>query len=143
MAIDRGDYQGAADLVERYLRHLPMTNCTERAAALELLVRAETKRDGSHDLDRARTALKELHSIAARADTVPLLASASLAAGLIALAKAMPIAHAANSKMPSTASTRAERPSRRPARASIWRRPWNGSVVTTPHSANSNARSPN
>ena len=87
MAIDRGDYQGAADLVERYLRHLPMTNCTDRAAALELLVRAETKRDGSHDLDRARTALKELHSIAARADTVPLLASASLAAGLIALAE--------------------------------------------------------
>ena len=42
-----------------------MTNRTERAAALELLVRAETKRDGSHDLDRARAALKELRSIAA------------------------------------------------------------------------------
>ena len=92
LALDRGDTQGAADLVERHLRRLPATNRTERAAALELLVRAETRRerdrpgDGERNLDRARNALEELRSIAASAGTPPLLASASFAAGLVALA---------------------------------------------------------
>jgi LuxR family transcriptional regulator, maltose regulon positive regulatory protein len=86
IAIDRRDYQGAADLVERHLRHLPMTNRTERAAALELLVHAETRRERTPDLARARAALEELRGIAASAGTLPLLASASLATGLIALA---------------------------------------------------------
>jgi DNA-binding CsgD family transcriptional regulator len=86
IAIDRGDHRGAADLVERHLRRLPVTNRTERAAALELLVHAETQRARGRDLDRARAALEELRSIAARAGTLPLLASASLAAGRIALA---------------------------------------------------------
>jgi ATP/maltotriose-dependent transcriptional regulator MalT len=87
MALDRGDHQGAADLVERHLRRLPVANRTERAAALELLVRAETRRERLHDFDRARAALEELRDIAASAGTLPLLASASLAAGLIALAE--------------------------------------------------------
>lgn len=86
LAIDRGDHQGAAHLVERHLRRLPVTNRTERAAALELLVHAETRRQPLHDLDRARAALDELRNIGASAGTLPLLASASLAAGLIALA---------------------------------------------------------
>jgi DNA-binding NarL/FixJ family response regulator len=86
IAIDRGDYQGATDLVERHLRRLPVANRTERAAALELLVHAETKRGRLHHLDRARVALDELRAIAAGAGTLPLLASASLAAGRIALA---------------------------------------------------------
>ena len=86
IALDRGDRQSATDLVERHLRRLPVTNRTERAAALELLVRATTSRERDHDLDRARTAMQELRSIAASAGTHPLLASSSLAAGLIALA---------------------------------------------------------
>jgi ATP/maltotriose-dependent transcriptional regulator MalT len=85
IALDRGDAQAAAELVERHLRRLPLTNRTERAAALELLVRATTA-GREHDLDRARTAVAELRAIADRARTAPLLASASLASGLIALA---------------------------------------------------------
>jgi ATP/maltotriose-dependent transcriptional regulator MalT len=86
LALDRGDLQGAADLVERHLRRLPATNRTERAAALELLVRAQTMRERDRDLERARAAMEELRGIAAGAGTPPLLASASLAAGLVALA---------------------------------------------------------
>jgi len=86
LALDRGDAQDAADLVDRHLRRLPATNRTERAAAQELLVRAETRREGDRDLDRARVALEELRIIAASAGTPPLLASASLAAGLVASA---------------------------------------------------------
>jgi len=85
IALDRGDRQSAADLVERHLRRLPVTNRTERAAALELLIRAATSRE--HDHDRALAAMQELRSIAAAAGTHPLLASSSLAAGLIALAE--------------------------------------------------------
>jgi len=87
IAIDRGDHQGAADLVERHLRRLPMTNRTDRAAALELLIHAETRKERGGDLGRARAALEELRGIAAAAGTLPLLASASLAAGWIALAE--------------------------------------------------------
>jgi ATP/maltotriose-dependent transcriptional regulator MalT len=86
LALDRGDAQDAVDLVDRHLRRLPATNRTERAAALELLVRAETRREGDRDLDRARVALEELRRIAASGGTPPLLASASLAAGLVASA---------------------------------------------------------
>ena len=86
LALDRGDMQGAADLVERHLRRLPATNRTERAAALELLVRAQTMRERDRDLERARAATEELRGIGAGAGTPPLLASASLAAGLVALA---------------------------------------------------------
>jgi ATP/maltotriose-dependent transcriptional regulator MalT len=82
LALDRGDARDAVDLVERHLRRLPATNRTERAAALELLVRAETRHE--RDRDRAREALEELRSIAESAGTPPLLASASLAAGLVA-----------------------------------------------------------
>jgi ATP/maltotriose-dependent transcriptional regulator MalT len=86
IALDRGDRQTAVDLVERHLRRLPITNRTERAAALALLVRACTTGDGDPDLARARTSLEELRGIAEAARTSPLLASASLAAGLIARA---------------------------------------------------------
>ena len=86
IALDRGDRQTAADLVERHLRRLPITNRTERAAALGLLIRAHTIGEGEHDLARARTALEEIRAIADAARTAPLQASANLAAGLVALA---------------------------------------------------------
>ena len=85
IAIDRNDRQGAIELAERHLRRLPVKNRTERAAALELLIRAHTAPGHDGDLVRARAALDELKSIAAAANTSPLLASASLGEGLVSL----------------------------------------------------------
>ena len=78
---DRGDFTAAADLAERHLRRLPVKNRTERAAALELMVRACLDQGRT---DEATQAVAELHAIASEARTGPLRASASLAAGLVA-----------------------------------------------------------
>jgi DNA-binding CsgD family transcriptional regulator len=78
---DRGDYKTSADLAERHLRRLPPKNRTERAAALELMVRACLEQGRTDD---ATHALAELDAIANEAGTRPLRASASLAAGLVA-----------------------------------------------------------
>jgi DNA-binding winged helix-turn-helix (wHTH) protein/ATP/maltotriose-dependent transcriptional regulator MalT len=86
IALDRNDRQGAVELAERHLRRLPARNRTERAAALELLIRAHAAPGRAGDLDRARAALDELRSISTAANTPPLLASASLAAGVVSLA---------------------------------------------------------
>jgi DNA-binding winged helix-turn-helix (wHTH) protein/ATP/maltotriose-dependent transcriptional regulator MalT len=86
IALDRKDHQGAVELAERHLRRLPVKNRTERAAALEVLIRAHADPGHDGDLDRARAALEELRSIGTAANTPPLLASASLAAGLVSLA---------------------------------------------------------
>jgi DNA-binding NarL/FixJ family response regulator len=80
LAFDRGDTRAAADLAERYLRRVPVNNRTERATALDLLVRALA---ASGDVDAAKTALAELSAIAALVATPPLRAAASLAAGFI------------------------------------------------------------
>jgi ATP/maltotriose-dependent transcriptional regulator MalT len=86
IALDQGDSQSAAELAERHLRRLPARNRTERAAALELLIRAHVGPGHDSDLEGARAALVELRGIASDAQTPPLLASASLASGLIARA---------------------------------------------------------
>jgi DNA-binding CsgD family transcriptional regulator len=78
---DRGDVKTGAELAERHLRRLPATNRTERAAALELIVRARVAQDR---IEEAALAVKELHGIAGEAGTGPLRALASLAAGLVA-----------------------------------------------------------
>jgi len=83
IALDRDDPRNAAELAERHLRRLPAKNRTERAAALELLIRAQTAT--GRDDESARTALTELQGIAADAQTPPLLAAASLSAGIIAM----------------------------------------------------------
>ena len=80
VAFDRGDHKAAAELVDRYLRKLPLQNRTERAAGLELLSRAQIELGDGVD---AQKALEELRDIAARAQTDPLRASASLAAGVV------------------------------------------------------------
>ena len=85
IALDHGDAQAAAELAERQLRRLPVKNRTERAAALELLIRAYTAPGQAHDPGRARVALDELRGIAEDAQTRPLLASASHASGVMAL----------------------------------------------------------
>jgi DNA-binding CsgD family transcriptional regulator len=81
VVFDRGDFKSAADLAERHLRRLPIRNRTERAAALELMVRACVAQDRTGE---ASEAVAELQSIAGEARTGPLRALASLAAGLVA-----------------------------------------------------------
>jgi len=81
VAFDREDLKTAAELADRYLRKLPLQNRTERAAGLELLIRAQIELGDHVD---ALKALEELRDIAARAQTDPLRASASLAAGIVA-----------------------------------------------------------
>lgn len=81
VTFDRGDFRTSADLAERHLRRLPVKNRTERAAALELMVRACLEDGRAGD---AVPAVAELQLIAREAGTGPLRALASLAAGLVA-----------------------------------------------------------
>jgi ATP/maltotriose-dependent transcriptional regulator MalT len=82
LAFDRGDVRAAAEEAARYLRRVVPHNRTDRAAGLDLLVRA---RVGVGDFDGAKTALAELTTISTLVATTPLRASASLAAGCVAL----------------------------------------------------------
>jgi len=81
VVFDRGDFKSGADLAERHLRRLPEKNRTERAAALELMVRNCVEQGRT---DEAAHAVAELRAIADEAGTGPLQALASLAAGLLA-----------------------------------------------------------
>jgi DNA-binding CsgD family transcriptional regulator len=81
LAFDRGDLRAAAEQAARYLRRVLPHNRTDRAAGLDLLVRADV---GIGDADGAKTALAELKAIAALVGTVPLQAVASRAAGCVA-----------------------------------------------------------
>ena len=81
IAFDRGDFKATTDLADRYLRKLPRQNRTERAAALELLIRAHVENGNA---PAARQTLEELNDIANQAQTDPLRASANLAAAAIA-----------------------------------------------------------
>jgi len=80
VVFDRGDFKTAAELADRHLRRLPMQNGTERAAALELLIRAQVETGAREE---ARQSLGELTGIAQEANTDALRASASLAAGVL------------------------------------------------------------
>ena len=53
ITFDRGDFNTAADLAERHLRRLPAANRTERAAALELMVRACMEQGRTDEIGRA------------------------------------------------------------------------------------------
>ena len=83
LAFDRGDMRSAAEHTDRYLRRVPTQNRTDRAAGLELLVRAQA---AAGDLEGARTALAELTAITAIVATLPLKAATSLASGWVAMA---------------------------------------------------------
>jgi len=78
---DRGDHTGSADLADRHLRRLPVTNRTERIAALELKVRACVEQG---QIDDATAAAAELNAIAEESRTAPMRARARFAAGLVA-----------------------------------------------------------
>jgi DNA-binding NarL/FixJ family response regulator len=84
LALDRGDHRGAAEQATRYLRRIAADNCSDRAEALYLLVRART---ALGDLAAAEACAEELAVLAARADTTPLRALASMAAGHLAVGR--------------------------------------------------------
>jgi DNA-binding NarL/FixJ family response regulator len=84
VAFDRGDQRGAAEQATRYLRRIPVDNCSDRAEALYLLVRVRT---AMGELVAAEESRAELAEIAARADTTPLRTLASMAAGHVAVGR--------------------------------------------------------
>jgi ATP/maltotriose-dependent transcriptional regulator MalT len=83
MAVDQDDPRGAEDLLEQSLRHIPPENKIQRAAALELLVRARSAL-GEHA--EAAATLNELKEISVTVATLPLRASASYDEGVVAAA---------------------------------------------------------
>ena len=83
LALDQGDVARAAELAERFLRHMPRDGTLDRASGLELLVRARTARA---ELEEAGLALEELREIERTVGTEPLRASVELAEGLLAAA---------------------------------------------------------
>jgi ATP/maltotriose-dependent transcriptional regulator MalT len=87
LAFDRGDPALAVEQVLRFLRHVPTQNRTERASGLDVLVRASIS---ICEKERGKAALAELQNIAEILDTVPMRATASFAAGYVALADELP-----------------------------------------------------
>lgn len=83
LALDQGDAATAADLAERFLRHIPAENRGERAAGLEVLARAQAALGNAA---QAANTLAELKSVMAPFATNPLRASVSFAEGVIAAA---------------------------------------------------------
>ncbi|MFZ5792542.1 MAG: LuxR C-terminal-related transcriptional regulator [Pseudomonadota bacterium] len=83
LALERGDAEAALDLAGRFLRAIPMDDRLERAAGLELLVRAHAAVGNSRKADEA---LQELRVVAAIVATGPMLAAVRFAEGLVAAA---------------------------------------------------------
>ena len=83
LAFDRGQAADALDLIDRFLRQIPIENRTDRAAAFELAVRAHA---ALGETDAGRAPLAELEALAAAVATDPMLASAALARGVLARA---------------------------------------------------------
>ena len=84
LALDRDQPSEAAELADRYLRRFPDSGRVERAAGLELAIRAFA-RLAEHE--RADEALSELHEIAPRARTRPILAAVSSSEASLAAAR--------------------------------------------------------
>jgi LuxR family maltose regulon positive regulatory protein len=89
LALDRDKAADALDLVHRFLRHLPPENRTDRAAAFELAVRAQSALGQTED---AHAALRELDALADTLGTDPMRASAAFAHGVLAAAEGEPAA---------------------------------------------------
>lgn len=83
MALVQDDPVTAIALAERFLRAIPAEGRMERAAALELLVRAQTDLG---DQAQAAAALDELRAVAATVATKPMQASVRFVEGLVAAA---------------------------------------------------------
>lgn len=87
LALDQGAPATAVGVTERFLRGAEIEDQNERAAGLELLVRAHVAR-GHHE--RATEPLRALQSLANAVATLPLRASAAFSEGLVAIAKGDP-----------------------------------------------------
>ena len=85
MALDRGDAQEAAELVERLLRNVPEHRRLSRAPALELLVRARAAE--RRPRRRRRRAGRACARSSARSGPTPLRACADIAEGVLAAAR--------------------------------------------------------
>jgi LuxR family maltose regulon positive regulatory protein len=83
LALDRDDAAAAAHEAQRALRRLPPEGLTDRAPALEILVRA---RLATGEREAAQEAAGDLRAIASSARTAASAAAASFADGLIAVA---------------------------------------------------------
>jgi LuxR family transcriptional regulator, maltose regulon positive regulatory protein len=83
LALDQGRVDDALPLAERMLRQLPLQNRTQRAAALELMVRAQAARG---DADAAQINLTELRGIGDAISTEPLRAAVRYCEGVTARA---------------------------------------------------------
>ncbi len=81
LALDRDDPASAAEIAEALLRRLPESARTERVAALEILVRAQTE---LKQVEEARTGASELTSIADQVNTPALRAASLVVRGLTA-----------------------------------------------------------
>ena len=81
LALDRDQAADALDLVDRFLRQIPDENRTDRAAALELAVRAHA---ALGQIDAGRVRLAELEALADAVSTDPMRASAAFARGVLA-----------------------------------------------------------
>jgi LuxR family maltose regulon positive regulatory protein len=83
LAFDRGHAADALDLLDRFLRRIPMENRTDRAAAFELAVRAHA---ALGQVDAGRAPLAELEALADAVASDPMRASAAFARGVLASA---------------------------------------------------------
>jgi LuxR family transcriptional regulator, maltose regulon positive regulatory protein len=83
LALDQGRVDEALPLVERMLRQLPLENRTQRAAALELMVRAQAAKG---EADAAEIQLTELREIVDAVSTEPLRAAVRFCEGVRARA---------------------------------------------------------
>jgi DNA-binding NarL/FixJ family response regulator len=81
LALDRDQVVEAIELADRYLRRFPEPSRVERAAGLELTIRALARQG---ELDSATEALDQLREIASRTRTRPLLAAVSSSEGILA-----------------------------------------------------------
>lgn len=80
LALERDDAEAALELAERFLRAVPAEVRLERAAALELLVRAHVALGNSR---KAEKALTELRSVAGIVASGPMQAALRFAEGLV------------------------------------------------------------
>ena len=81
LALDRGDADAGRDKVLRFLRVAPAEDLLDRAAGLELLVRAQVLLGDSHE---AEVALQQLRAVVSNVSTGAMQAALRLAEGRVA-----------------------------------------------------------
>jgi DNA-binding NarL/FixJ family response regulator len=83
LALDSGDAVSAARLAQRGLRQAPTSNRTDRAGALEVLLRAQVALGRGAQV---AAVVEEMRALASEVGTAPFQAAARTAQGLLALA---------------------------------------------------------